>query len=136
MTDEDETGVGGLIRQREDDEAARLAATASVEQAEAAIAWLRALLELQLGNARDRGDEFRIAELGGLLVILDRHEPEDVEAWDRRVWHCRAKCSSESWRCYTDGQEVVASPCATVLALARPYAAAPDFPEVLCEPDA
>lgn len=131
--DDDDTEPEGVsfIKQLDGENAKVVAASASVEDAAAAIAWLRARLEVQMENARTAGDDFRGVELVGLRFILDLHTPEPVDEYDqRRGWRFRAKCSSESWTCYTDGENLVASPCSTVIALAGPYALLPDFPEV------
>lgn len=117
-----------IIADRDKEKADRIAATASPEQAAAAIAWLRERLTEQL---QEPVTDFRRAELEGARDILDLHPPAPLEGTDQQVWECRAKCDGESWTCYGDGQDIVEAPCEHVKLLARPYAGRADFPEVL-----
>lgn len=130
---EAETESARMIREREEQRAAALAATADVEEAAAAIGWLRdRLVEL----LRWADGAFRRVEVESQLRMLALHKPVPVEGWDRQVYGCRAKCDGESWSCYTDGEEVVRSPCLHVKLLARPFdGLAEGFPAHLRLPD-
>lgn len=111
--------------------AARLAASASPQEAAAAMRWLRAVLEEEARNAVHVRRE---TEVLAQLEILSMHGVAATDDSERRVWHVRAKCVGESWRVYTDGENVVEAPCRHVRLLARAYAGCSGFPEVLRVP--
>lgn len=113
---------------REVARAARIAATPTADQVAAGMDWL---LDRLAEQAQKAATAFRRAEVAGLVVILGLHRPKPMDEWDQRVWPFRAKCGSESWRVYTDGEQYVAAPCLTVVTIARPYAELDEFPEVL-----
>ncbi len=117
-------------REFQEERAARLAATASPEEAAASIVWLLDRLEEQL---RWASDQFRRFEVQSQILLVRQHQPVAVSEMDQRVWGCRAKCGDESWTSREDTELVVQSPCVPVKLIARPYALVMEdtFPAVL-----
>lgn len=105
--------------------------TVTMADVEAALAWLNARLDEQWRAAGE--DLFRVAEIEAARKILSWHEPVETDESEpaRTRDGIIVKCRGESWRCYSDCEQVVKAPCAHVLALAFPYSGRYDFPAVL-----
>lgn len=125
MTEDLDTRVARWRRDRD----ARVAATATPEEAAAAIAWLRGRFATDIKWAPDVRTR---AAVGGLAQILDMHPVAATTDYERDVYECRAKCTGESWECEDANQEVVVeAPCLHVRLLAVGYADLDDFPAAL-----
>lgn len=121
-------GRAGAAVSYESDRKAKVKATPTAEQAAGVISWLRGRLEEEL---RLSEEPLRTAIESMLLILRLHTEVAAVDEHNQRVWLFRAKCASESWTCYGDGEELVQAPCLHVRLLARPFAPRPDFPRLL-----
>lgn len=109
--------------------AAQINATPTAKQAAGMISWLRARLEDQLGRAEN---DLRRVEIDSQLRLLALHsQVQATTEFDQQIWPFRAKCVSESWNCYSDGEDLVQAPCLHVQLIARQFASTEGFPRLL-----
>ncbi len=117
-----------MLARQDREKKRRIAMSPDAATAAGAIGWLRARLAEQDLAA---GDDFRRVEVQSQITMLDLHPPVAVSERGQQIYECRAKCAGESWTCYGDGEDVVASPCLHVKLIARAYAGHPNFPKPL-----